>query len=325
MFDYLVRRLLLLIPTLLGITIVVFSIVTLAPGDPAALRTSDILDPEMSQRIQEDLTKRFDLDKPVPVRYLLWMGRLVRLDLGVSMSDDNPVIDKITAAFWPTFSVNALSVFLAFVISVPIGIYAAARRNLWFDRVSGVLLYGLYSIPSYVGALVLVYWLGVKWDLLPFSGMYSDDYHTFGPLGKFFDQVAHMTIYVICVMYGALAFYSRFVRQNLLEVIQQDYMRTARAKGLKESVVVVKHGFRNTLIPFLTMIGLIVPSLIGGSVILEYMFSWPGLGRLFFNAIQQRDYPTVMALSTATAVLVLLSTLIVDLMYGLVDPRVSHR
>jgi len=249
----------------------------------------------------------------------------VRLDLGVSMSDDNPVIDKITAAFWPTFSVNALSVFLAFVISVPIGIYAAARRNLWFDRVSGVLLYGLYSIPSYVGALVLVYWLGVKWDLLPFSGMYSDDYHTFGPLGKFFDQVAHMTIYVICVMYGALAFYSRFVRQNLLEVIQQDYMRTARAKGLKESVVVVKHGFRNTLIPFLTMIGLIVPSLIGGSVILEYMFSWPGLGRLFFNAIQQRDYPTVMALSTATAVLVLLSTLIVDLMYGLVDPRVSHR
>ncbi|MCA8960082.1 MAG: ABC transporter permease, partial [Planctomycetes bacterium] len=250
---------------------------------------------------------------------------LATFDLGLSLADDNPVSDKIAKAFWPTISVNVVATLLAFVISVPIGLLSAARRNGLFDRAGGAMLYALYSIPSYVGAIILIFFLGVRWDLLPFSGMVGDDYFELTTWGRFADICAHMTIYVICAMYGSLAFYSRFVRQNMLEVVRQDFIRTARSKGLSERTVIVKHAFRNTLIPLLTLLGLVVPGLLGGSVILENIFTWPGLGRLFIESIYQRDYPTLMALSTATAVLVLFSTLAVDLLYGVVDPRVSHR
>ncbi|MEM7260957.1 MAG: ABC transporter permease [Planctomycetota bacterium] len=325
MLSYVLMRLLVVIPTLIGITLVVFTVVTAAPGDPAANRASEIQDPEQSERVRAELIKRYRLDEPVLKRYVLWVGDLVTFDLGNSISDDNPVADKIAKAFWPTVSVNLVATILAFLISVPIGLGMAARRNGWFDRIGGAALYGLYSIPSYVGAIILIYYLGVSWDLLPFSGMTGDDYHKLSGFGKFMDITAHMTLYVICAMYGSLAFYSRFVRQNLLEVVRQDFIRTARAKGLSGRTVIVKHAFRNSLIPLLTLMGLVVPGLLGGSVILEAIFTWPGLGKLFIESIYQRDFPTLMALSTASAVLVLLSTLVVDLLYGVVDPRVSQR
>jgi peptide/nickel transport system permease protein len=322
--TYTVRRILLAIPTLIGITIVTFFIIASAPGDPAALQVSDVADPEQSLRIQAELTRRFHLDEPLPVRYAIWVGELLRGDLGRSMADDKPVRDKIAAAFWPTVGVNALGIAIAFVLAVPIGILSAWRQNGWFDRVSAVVLYVLYSIPSYVGAIVLILWVSVRWDLLPFRGMRGDDYYELGPGGRLWDLLTHMSIYVISVVYGSLAYYARFVRSNLLEVTRQEYVRTALAKGLPEHVVVLKHAFRNTLIPFVTLIGLIFPVLISGSVILEVIFTWPGLGRLFYESVLQRDYPVIMALSTATAVLVLLGTLAADLAYGLVDPRVSH-
>ncbi len=319
---YLIRRLLLAIPTLIGITLVTFAIISLAPGDPASLATSDALDPEQSARIVMEIRERFHLDEPVHVRYGIWIKDLIQGNLGRSITDDRPVIDKIKAAFWPTLSVNMLGLLLAFLVAVPIGTYAASRQNGFFDRWSGTALYILYSVPSYVGAIILILWVGVKWDLLPFRGMYGDDYDTLSGTGKIMSVVSHMALYVICTAYGSLAYYSRFVRQNMLEVVRQDYVRTARAKGLSENVVVWKHAFRNTLIPFVTLLGLTFPVLISGSVILEVIFTWPGLGRLFFDSILQRDYPVVMALSTATAVLVLVGTLAADMLYGLVDPRV---
>lgn len=322
---YLVRRLLLAVVTLAGITVVTFTIMKLAPGNPADLRAGEARDERQAERIRIELTKRYHLDEPVHVQYLLWARGLVTGDLGRSMaSGEQEVSHLVRLSFWPTLSVNLLGLLVAFALAVPIGIYSAWRHQGMFDRVVGVGLYALYSVPSYVGAIVLVLFVSVRWDLLPFRGMHSDLYSTFSLGGKISDTLRHMVLYVTCTTYGSLAYYSRFVRQNLLEVIRQDYIRTAMAKGLSGRTVVLRHAFRNTLIPFVTLLGLVFPALISGSVILEVIFNWPGLGNLLYNSILQRDYPVVMTLTTASAVLVLMGTLLVDLLYGVIDPRVSH-
>ena len=325
MLTYILRRLLLAIPTLLGITVVTFAIINMAPGDPAQFQTAGMMDPKISARMYEDLQKYYELDKPVHVRYVKWLGRLATLDLGRSMSTDRrPVWDKIKERLWPTMSLAILSMAISLAVAIPIGIYSAARQNRMFDTVSSTILYALYSIPSYVMAVPLILLIGVQWDLLPFQGMVSDGYSEFSAMGKFVDLVKHYTLITFCFSYGALAYYSRFVRQNMLEVLRQDYVRTARAKGLSEYNVIMHHGFRNALIPVITLFGLLLPAIIGGSVILEVMFNWPGMGRLFFESMMSRDYPTIMALTFITACLVLFGTLLADLSYPLVDPRVSY-
>ena len=325
MFSYIVRRILVSIPTLFGITLVTFIIINLAPGDPAQFQTQGIMDPDVSIHVYEQLREYYELDKPIHVRYVHWLGRLATLDFGTSMSTDRlPVIDKIKERLWPTMSLALLSIFISLSLSIPIGIYAAARQNRLFDNISSTILYGLYSVPSYVMAVPLILLLGVQWDLLPFQGMTSDNYDQLTTSGKVFDLARHYVLITFCFSFGAWAYYSRFVRQNMLEVLRQDYIRTARAKGLTESRVVVGHAFRNSLIPMLTLLGLLLPDIIGGSVILEVMFNWPGMGRLFFESMLARDYPTIMALSFITAMLVLLGTLLADLSYALVDPRVTY-
>ena len=325
MFSYIIRRILVSIPTLLGITLVTFFIINLAPGDPAQFQTQGIMDSEVSIRIYEQLREYYELDQPVHVRYVKWLGRLVTLDFGVSMSTDRrPVFDKIKERLWPTMSLAIISIVISLTLSIPIGIYAAARQNRLFDTISSTLLYALYSVPSYVMAVPLILLIGVQWDLLPFQGMTSDNYDELTTAGKFLDLVKHYALITFCFSFGSWAYYSRFVRQNMLEVLRQDYIRTARAKGLSESRVVLRHAFRNSLIPVMTLLGLMLPAIIGGSVILEVMFNWPGLGRLFFESMLARDYPTIMGISFITACLVLLGTLLADLSYALVDPRVSY-
>jgi peptide/nickel transport system permease protein len=325
MFSYIIRRILLSIPTLLGITLVTFFVINLAPGDPAQFQTQGVMDSEVSIRIYEQLREYYELDQPIHVRYVKWLGRLVTLDFGVSMSTDRrPVFDKIKERLWPTMSLAILSIVISLTLSIPIGIYAAARQNRLFDTISSTLLYALYSVPSYVMAVPLILLIGVQWNLLPFQGMTSDNYDELTTAGKFFDLVKHYALITFCFSFGSWAYYSRFVRQNMLEVLRQDYIRTARAKGLSESRVVLRHAFRNSLIPVMTLLGLMLPAIIGGSVILEVMFNWPGLGRLFFESMLARDYPTIMAISFITACLVLLGTLLADLSYVLVDPRVSY-
>ena len=325
MFSYIIRRILLSIPTLLGITLVTFFVINLAPGDPAQFQTQGIMNSEVSIRIYEQLREYYELDQPVHVRYVKWLGRLVTLDFGVSMSTDRrPVFAKIKERLWPTMSLAILSIVISLTLSIPIGIYAAARQNRLFDTISSTLLYALYSVPSYVMAVPLILLIGVQWDLLPFQGMTSDNYDELTTAGKFLDLVKHYALITFCFSFGSWAYYSRFVRQNMLEVLRQDYIRTARAKGLSESRVVLRHAFRNSLIPVMTLLGLMLPAIIGGSVILEVMFNWPGLGRLFFESMLARDYPTIMAISFITACLVLLGTLLADLSYALVDPRVSY-
>jgi peptide/nickel transport system permease protein len=183
----------------------------------------------------------------------------------------------------------------------------------------------LYSVPSYVMGMLLILYLGVRLDLLPFRGMRSDDFADLSSWGRAWDLVKHYVMITFCFTFGNLAYYARFVRQNLLEVIGQDYVRTARAKGLPERTVILRHAFRNSLIPLVSLIGLTFPFVLSGSVILEYMFNWPGLGRLYFESVLGRDYPTIMALNFITAVLVLVTTFVADLAYGWVDPRVSYQ
>ena len=325
MLVYTLKRILLSVPTLIGITIVTFLIINLAPGDPAKFQSQEIMDPRVSIRVYEKLREYYGLDKPVMQRYVDWMGRLVKLDFGESMSTDRrPVLDKIKERLWPTISLAILSITLSMLLSIPIGIYAAARQDRFFDTLSSTILYALYSVPSYVMAVPLILLVGVQWNLLPFQGMVSDNHDQMTAWGQFLDTAKHYVLITFCFSFGAWAYYSRFVRQNMLEVLRQDYIRTARSKGVSEFQVIVRHGFRNTLIPVVTMLGLILPGIIGGSVILEVMFNWPGMGRLFFESMLSRDYPTIMALEFISACLVLLGTLLADLGYALVDPRVRY-
>ncbi|MDX9754293.1 MAG: ABC transporter permease [bacterium] len=325
MLTYALRRILIAVPTLFGITLVSFFMITLAPGDPASMQADQIQDTRMSIRVYEQLREYYGLDQPLPVRYWEWLKRLVTLDFGQSMTPDSrKVTAKIAERLPATLSLALLSLVLGFALAIPIGILSGARRNGWFDTLSSTVLYALYAIPSYVMAIPLILWFSIKWDLLPFQGMRSDHFEQLSPLAQAGDLASHFILITFCFTYGALAYQSRFVRQNLLEVFQQDYIVTARAKGVSESTVVLKHAFRNTLIPLVTLFGLSLPQILGGSVILEVMFNWPGIGRLFFESILQRDYPTIMALSFITAVLVLLGTLLADLAYGLVDPRVRY-
>ncbi|MHC4995038.1 MAG: ABC transporter permease [Planctomycetota bacterium] len=325
MLGYVIKRLLIAIPTLIGITLVSFLVISLAPGDPAQAQAQGIMDPEMSNRVYEKMRKQYNLDLPIHERYLRWLGKIVVLDFGESMSTDNrPVLDKIAERVWPTASLAGLSILLSLVLAVPIGVYCAARQNKMVDSVSSVGLYALYSVPSYVMAVPLILIVGVQLDWLPFQGMESDNHDELTFLGRLWDSVSHYLLILICFTYGSLAYYSRFVRQNMLEVLRSDFVRTARAKGLNEMVVLRRHAFRNTMIPMLTLLGLILPSVLGGSVILEYMFNWPGLGRLFFESMQARDYTTIMALNLISAVLVLFCMLLADLSYAWADPRVKY-
>ncbi|MCP4711505.1 MAG: ABC transporter permease [Planctomycetes bacterium] len=325
MYRYIIKRLLLALPTLFGITLVTFLIINLAPGDPADLQSRGVVDSQMSNRVYQQLVEYYQLDKPIHVRYGKWLKRLATFDFGTSLTAGGAEVwTKIKSRLAPTISLAILALGFSLALSIPIGVYGAARRGKWFDTISSTILYGLYSVPGYVMAVPLILLLGVQWNLLPFQGMTSPNYEQLSAAGKLADLIKHYTLITFCFSFGTWAYFSRFVRQNMLDVLGQDYILTAWAKGLCETAVLFRHGFRNTLIPMLTLAGLLLPEIIGGSVILEVMFNWPGMGRLFFESMQMRDYPTIMALTFLTACLVLLGTLIADIGYALIDPRVTY-
>lgn len=322
MLNYTLRRLVYLFPTLLGITIITFFVISLAPGDPVDVIQGGSMSARISPESYEAMRKLYGLDKPIHIRYVTWLKRLVTLDFGDSFVDHRPVTTKIREALPATLVLNIVSLTLALLISIPLGLYAAVRQNSRFDRLGGTFMYMLYSLPEFWVALLLIMLFGVKLNILPFIGIQSLE--DMGFLARMWDRTLHLILPTISLTYGSLAFLSRFVRGSTLEVIRQDYVRTARAKGLDDSAVVYRHVFKNTLIPIVTLLGILLPTLISGSVILEYIFSWPGIGSLFFTSVFSRDYPTVMGLSFITAVMVLLSTLIADLLVAWVNPRITY-
>ncbi|MER3446843.1 MAG: diguanylate cyclase [Candidatus Dadabacteria bacterium] len=328
MRTYIIKRLLLLIPTLFGITLITFFVVQLAPGNPVSrkLQVGEGIKAEtITQDIVEQTKKLYGLDKPIYVRYWIWVKQIATLNFGRSYTDHRLVIQKIEEKLPITLALNIISIFLVYTISIPLGVYSAVKQGGVQDRVITFFLFVLYSIPSFWLAVVLIYFLGGGefWDVFPIYGILSPGAENFPFYKKALDFLWHITLPVICLTYGDLAYLSRYQRGSLLEVLNEDFLRTARAKGLPESKVIFKHALRNALIPIVTIIASILPAAIGGSVIIESIFSIPGIGKLGFDAVLSRDYPVIMAIATISAFLTLAGILISDLVYVLVDPRIS--
>ncbi len=330
MKAYLVQRVLLMIPTFLGITLVTFLIIQLAPGNPISTKLQQlggegIRTETVSRDVIEQTKKLYGLDQPLPVQYARWLKRVVTFDFGDSYKDHRPVIEKIREALPVTILLNILSVVLIYFLSVPLGIYSAMHPDSFWDRPVMLLLFLLYSLPAFwVAMLLIMYFGGGEYlDFFPVYGIVSTGFAEFSFWQKSADLLWHLILPVTVLTYGGLAFLTRFSRAQVLEVIRQDYIRTARAKGLSENRVVFRHALRNALIPFITLMSGLLPALIGGSVIVEQIFSIPGMGKLGFEAILSRDYPTVMAIATIEALLTLVSFLVSDLLYVVVDPRIS--
>jgi len=304
-----------------GITVISFSVIHLAPGSPTDLQTT--MNPLASTDAKDRLEKLYGLDKPLHVQYVQWIGRLARFDFGRSMSGDfRPVWDKIKERLPLTFGMNAASLILTLFIAIPIGVASAQFKDGVFDRVSTVFVFIGFAIPGFWLALLLMYGLGIYFPILPVSGVVSLDYDSLSPLGKLLDIARHMAMPIFIYTFGSLAGMSRFMRAGMLEVLRQDYILAARAKGLPLRAVIFKHALRNALLPVITILGLSVPALIGGSVIIESIFALPGLGQLFYNGVMARDYPLIMGSLVLGALLTLAGNMLADLAYGLADPRI---
>jgi peptide/nickel transport system permease protein len=323
MLAYLSKRLLMMIPLLLGITIISFVVIHLAPGEPTDIQTE--MNPLASAELQDRLRAQYDLDKPLYVQYGKWLGRLVRLDFGDSFSQDRrPVLDKILERLPITILINVLSIALILAVSIPIGILSAVRRRSLFDQATTIFVFLGFATPSFWLALLLMDFLGVRLGLFPIAGIRSLGYEYMNFGGQFLDMAHHLVLPVFVSAFGGLAGFSRYMRSNMLEVIRQDYILTARAKGLSERVVICKHALRNALLPVITILGLSVPGLIGGSVIFETIFAIPGMGKLFYDGVMMRDYPLIMGILVIGAVLTLVGNLLADAGYALADPRIRH-
>jgi peptide/nickel transport system permease protein len=321
LLRYIIKRLISMVPLLLGITIVCFVVMHLAPGSPTDMETQ--MNPRASADYRERLNAMYDLDKPLYQQYLSWVGKIVVLDLGKSFSSDRrPVARKIIERLPITIVINVLSMVLIFVIAIPIGVLAAVHKDSLFDKITGVFVFIGFAIPTFWLALLLMILFGIDLGWLPISGIRSLNYDYLPPGMVVLDVMKHLILPVSLSAFGGLAGLSRYMRSNMLEVIRQDYILTARAKGLNERTVIYKHALRNALLPVITILGLSVPGLIGGSVIFESIFAIPGMGQLFYMSVMARDYPVVMGILLIGAVLTLLGNLIADVCYALADPRI---
>ncbi len=338
MAGYLIQRVILLGLTFVAITMIGFTIMRLAPGDPvemffagglgagqagvSAERMADV------ERAKDALRKQLGLDRPLPVQYAVWFSNILTGELGTSFKDGRPVWDKIAERIPLTVTLNAFSIVLTFAIAIPLGILSAVKTGSVADQVSTGALFMLYSLPSFwVGTLIIIYLCGgdyLAW--FPAAGIHDIRYEPEWPLlRRMGDYMYHLAMPILVTTYGTFAYTSRVLRSSMLDVKSQDYIRTARAKGLPERTVILKHVLRNSIIPIVTTIGAELPALLSGSVILETIFSLPGLGFLGYQSIVARDYPVVLALFTVGSGLSLIGILLSDLLLVAVDPRISFR
>ncbi len=337
MGSYLVQRLLLLIPTFIGVTLIGFLVMHLAPGDPAELRAAGGLGGAREGAISRNKQggvdqalsqwrKQYGLDRPIPIQYAVWLTNLVTLNFGDSFKDNQSVWSKISERVPVTVKLNVLSLLLVYVIAIPLGMYSATHPNSFGDQITTLIAFVLFAVPLIWAATMAIVFIcgGDFLYLFPPAGLESLDYSSSWSLWmKFKDQAWHLFLPVVLLSYDGFAGLSRYMRASMLEVMGQDFVQMARAKGLAERVVVFKHVLRNSLIPQVTILASILPGLIGGSVIIETIFSIPGLGQLGYESVLARDFPTVMALFTVSAMLTLLGILISDLLLAVVDPRIA--
>ncbi len=326
MTKYVLRRLLGAVPLVLGIATLVFLVLDLAPGDPTTFYFSPNVPPE----VLDQLRINFGLDQPLHVRYVKWLGSFFTGDFGFSFGKGRPVADILLETLPNTLILTGCSLVLMFAIGVAVGVWQAIRQNSLADSALGAISLFFYSMPSFWLALMIMLVFSLKayqwgWPIaFPPTGMTSVDYDFMSTGQRIIDRLMHLALPVTTLTLALAAGVSRYARAQMLEVVRQDYVRTARAKGLPERTVVLKHALRNALIPVITLLGLYLPYLFSGAVFVEFIFGWPGMGRVIVDAILQRDYPVVMATSFLFAVMVVLGNLIADLLYAVADPRIRY-
>lgn len=323
MISYLLKRTALLIPLMLGITLITFVVIHLAPGEPVEMQVA--MNPKVSAQARQRMREFYGLDKPLHVQYATWLGKLARLDFGRSFAPDNrPVIDKIRERIPVTLSINIIALILEFGLAIPIGILAAVHRDSLLDKGITIFVFVGFAVPTFWLALLLMYLFGVRLGWLPISGLHTLGSEGFGRLSWFWDLLKHLILPLSIAAFGSLAGVSRYMRSTMLEVVGQDYITTARAKGLPERAVIYRHALRNALLPVITLLGFSLPGLIGGSVIFETIFAIPGMGQLFYMGVMARDYPLVMGILVIGAFLTLVGNLLADIGYALADPRIRR-
>lgn len=335
MLKYLVKRVLWMVPMLIGISLISFLIMHLAPGDITNNEAS--FNPKASEESRQKLRELYNLDKPVIVQYGLWLKRMATLDFGTSFAthqkpvfwqktdkDGNVTKGLIQEALPITLMINILGLILTLVLAIPLGIVAARRYGGWQDKSITLFNFVGFSIPGFWLSLLLMYWLGVMNNWFPISGLHSINYDSLDTWGKLKDSVSHLFMPVIIPSVTGLAGITLFVKNGMLDVLFQDYITTARSKGLSEHKVVYTHALRNALLPLITIVGLSIPGLIGGSVIAETIFAIPGMGKLFYDSVLMRDFPVIMGILTIGSALTLLGNLLADVAYAWADPRVRR-
>ena len=335
MLKYFIKRVLWMIPLLIGISLISFFIMHLAPGDITNNEAS--FNPKASEESRQKLREMYNLDKPVIVQYSLWMKRMATLDFGNSFAshqkpvfwqtsdkDGNVTKGMIQEALLITLMINILGLIITLTLAIPLGIIAARKYMGWQDKSITLFNFIGFSIPGFWLSLLLMYWLGVMNNWLPISGLHSLNYDNLEPWGKLKDSISHLILPVLIPSVTGLAGITLFVKNGMLDVLHQDYITTARAKGLSEHKVVYTHALRNALLPLITIVGLSIPGLIGGSVIAETIFAIPGMGKLFFDSVMMRDFPVIMGILTIGSALTLIGNLIADIAYAWADPRVRR-
>ena len=319
MGRYLIRRLLISIPVLIGITIAMFAIISFAPGDPVTA----LLNPEQAASLGPDWVEQqreaLGLNDPLPIRYVKWLGQTVQGNLGYSTVDHTAVSHTIGQRIWPTLKLMLVVIVMSIIVGVPIGILSALKQHSFFDYLTTFLGFVTVSIPSFFLGLILIYLFALKLNWLPATGMF-----TLGQPRTLSDSVRHIIMPALALGLAQAAPVIRYTRASLLDTIQQDYVTVARAKGLSEARIIIGHSLRNALIPIITIIALNVPGLLGGTVVIEQVFAWPGMGNLAISSVTGRDYNVLMGINLIVALMILASNLIADVLYALVDPRITY-
>jgi peptide/nickel transport system permease protein len=326
MGGYIIRRLLGAIPLLLGIATLIFFVINLAPGDPTAI----YFNPNMPAEVLEQVRRNLGLDQPLHIQYFRWLTSFFQGNFGYSFAQSRPVADILMEVVPNTLMLTFGALLLVFLIGMALGVLQAVKQHSWFDGISSVVALFFYSMPSFWLALMLMLVFSLKahqwgWPIaFPPTGITSVDYEFLSAGGKLADRLAHLTLPVTTLTLALAAGVARYTRGQMLEVVRQDYIRTARAKGVPEHMVILKHALRNSLIPVITLLGLYLPLLFSGAVFVETIFAWPGMGRVIVDAIFQRDYPLVMATSFLFAVMTVLGNLLADVLYAVADPRIRY-
>ena len=322
MIRYLAKRIGILIPTFLGITVVSFAVMHLAPGKPTDV-VSD-LNIKISLQAKEQLVQLYGLDKPLPAQYFSWLKRTIHGDFGRSFRDGRPVSDKIRERIPITLCINGLALLLVLLCAVPLGITGAAKEGSLFDHGMTLFVFIGFALPTFWVALLALDFFGVRLGWVPISGLNSLGADHLPFWRWWIDRGWHLILPVGVAVVGDLAWYSRYVRSSMVEVLRQDYIKTARAKGLPEKTILYRHALRNALLPLVTILGLSIPGLLGGSVIFESIFAIPGMGRLFFDSVMARDFPVIMGIFVLGAFLTLAGNLLADIAYAAADPRIRY-